>query len=251
MLRAPATYQEFPPCEALRPWVVCYWRFVAAADGGKPEQRVLPDGSLDILFHLSPIASSFVVGTMTVPITVSVDQYVDILGVRFRPGRAPGFLGLPAAELTDRSADLEQVWLRGARTLEERLQESTGIGGPIRVLEQELLDRLPGAASWTTGLERVFEHVVDCAGAITVGRLSELAGLSRQQLARRFPAAIGLTPKMFCRVIRFNAVVRRVSAAKTPFSWAEIAADAGYYDQAHLIADFKQFSGMTPTQGFS
>jgi len=256
MTHAVPTYAEFLPRPALRPWVECFW--VSASDhaAGTATQRVTPDGCLDIIFSLGPAGSLWsaehgdaacgVVGVMTRPLTVSVGRGADVVAVRFRPGRAHGFLNLSVAELTDRSAEVGEVWGRPGRLLAERLQETADTRSRLAILERALLERLPRAESHVTGLEGAIEHVVARGGDVTVEKLSAVVGSSRQHLARRFPAVVGLSPKMFCRVLRFRAAVESMRARRRA-SWAQVAAEAGYYDQAHLIAEFRTFAGTTPT----
>src|SRR5205823_6076003 len=86
-------------------------------------------------------------------------------------------------------------------------------------------------------------------GATTVARLSAACGFSRQHLARKFRQSLGVCPKLFCRLVRFHYTLDRVITSP-PGDWASAALELGYYDQAHLIAEFKEFTGLSPT-GFA
>lgn len=249
-------YVEHPPAPALRSYVECYWiRSPALPVGAAEVYRVLPDGCLDIVFTFGDPwarqgsqhhARSVVVGTMTRPLLVESGGWVEFLGVRFRPGQARRFLQLPAAEVTDSSADLAGVWGRRGRELEERLLASPGTRQRLRVLETELLRRLASDGQGDARVDAAVEMALRRGGVVSVEELSAACNLTRQNLARTFRDYVGIPPKLFCRVLRFQALLRHIRG-RAPAGWATLAAALGYYDQAHLIADFKEFAGLTPT----
>lgn len=256
MPAAKDTYTEHAPCAALRPYVECFWTRAnhtgptAAAAG----HRVLPDGCLDIVFNFGDSAApklrgrAAVVGTMTRALVVGPGRHEDYLGVRFRPGKARAFLRLPADEFTDRAVALADVWGQQGSELEERLAARPGLRGRLGALENALLHSLSQATPADAGLDAVIDTIERGCGAVSVHHLSDTVGWSQQHLARKFAAAVGIGPKTFCRVVRFRRLLERVRTR--PLGWAEAAAEFGYYDQAHLIADFKEFAGLTPAQFF-
>jgi len=241
-------YREHAPCAALRPYVECFWSRVGA--GGGAGHRVLPDGCLDIIFNFGDSVSwrAAVVGTMTRALVVEPGEREEFLGVRFRPGKARAFLRPPADEFTDRATDLADVWWREGKELQERLAEMRGTRARLGALENALLRRLEGAPPADARLDAVIDSIERGRGAVSVRQLSETAGWSRQHLARKFSAAVGVGPKRLCRVVRFHRLVQ--GARARPLGWAWAAAEFGYYDQAHLIAEFKEFAGLTPAQFF-
>jgi len=245
------TYTEHPPCAALRPYVECFWSRSGQADAAAaPGHRVLPDGCLDIVFDFgdSPSWRAAVVGTMTRALVVEPGRREDFLGVRFRPGKARAFLRPPADEFTDRAVVLADAWRREGAELEERLGSLLSLRARLGALENALLRRLAQAPPADTALDAIIATVQQGRGAVSVRQLSEDAGWSRQHLARKFSQAVGVSPKLFCRVVRFRRLVENERAR--PLGWAEAAAEFGYFDQPHLIADFKEFAGLTPAQFF-
>lgn len=255
-----ALYSEHAPCGALRPYVECFWsRTGQAQTQMAPVHRVLPDGCLDIVFNFGDAREwrAAVVGTMTRALVRASGWREEFLGVRFRPGQASLFLRPPAQEFTDRAVALREVWGREGAELEERLAGMRGPSTSLRAglrarlsaLENMLLRRLAQAPSPNASLNAVIEVIKGSSGAISVHYLSEATGWSRQHLARKFNRAVGIGPKLFCRVVRFRRLVE--NARSRPIGWAEAAAAFGYYDQAHLIAEFKEFAGLTPTQFFA
>ncbi len=225
-------YFELQPTAALRPWVECFW--TRSDDAPSGEQRVLPDGCADLVFDLHE-GNSAVVGTMTKPLLLPPQGSFEFVGVRFRPGRAAAFLRIPLAEITDARVPLGEIWKGWSDgILERRVSEL------IVTIESELLRRLDP--------ER--DRRVDAAVARIVNgnmRIDELAreiGISRQHLARQFLHHVGVSPKTFARVMRFRRLTDSLSTSGV--DWADVAAEHGFYDQSHLIADFRELAGTTP-----
>ena len=165
---------------------------------------------------------------MTRPLLLEPGIPAEFLGVRFRPGRAAAFLRIPLAEFTDARVPLADVW--------------KGWDGRIDIpsLEQELLRRLDPDRD-----RRVDAAIARIAsGARRIEDVANEIGISRQHLARQFMHHVGVPPKTFARVIRFR---RLLEALGPDVDWAEIALEHGYYDQSHLIAEFRELAGATPT----
>lgn len=244
-------YAEHAPCAALRPYIECFWSRPGRDDASAASShRVLPDGCLDIVFNFgdSPVWRAAVVGTMTRALVVEPGRREDFLGVRFRPGKAGAFLRPPADEFTDRAVVLSAAWGRAGAELEERLAAMPGLRARLGALENELLRRLAQAPSTNAVLDAVIDTIERGRGSVSIRQLSDAAEWSRQHLTRRFAAAVGIGPKMFSRVVRFRGLL--MSARARPLGWAAAAAESGYYDQSHLIAEFKEFAGLTPAQFF-
>lgn len=245
-------YTERAPCAALQPYVESFWsRSGQAGAAAAPGHRVLPDGCLDIVFNFSEPAAwcGAVVGTMTRALVVVPARREDFLGVRFRPGKARAFLRPPADEFTDRAVVLADAWGREGAELEGRLGSMPSLRARRGALENVLLRRVAQAPPADAALDAIIETVQRDRGAVSVRQLSDAAGWSRQHLARKFNEAVGIGPKLFCRVVRFRRLVENARARR--LGWAEAAAEFGYFDQPHLIADFKELAGITPTQFFA
>ncbi|MBZ5536727.1 MAG: helix-turn-helix domain-containing protein [Acidobacteriia bacterium] len=255
-----SAYREHRPCAALRPYVQCFWTRVSGGiQSSAPNvHRVLPDGCIDIVFnfgepwvegsgcdhHLHP-GRSYVVGTMTRSLLVERVHRTQFLGVRFQPGKARAFLDLFAAKVTDQNTGLENIWGNEARRLEERLAELPSTQGRISLLESELRRRLQPRAVEDARVNSAVDLILRSQGSIPVEEVSTSVGITRQHLARRFEEHVGIRPKLFARVIRFKSLVERASCPR-PVEWATAALELGYYDQAHMIADFREFTGFTP-----
>jgi|SRR5262245_21738966 len=253
-------YREYSPSPALSPFVECYWARTVdpMCAGGQDPHRVVPDGCIDILVEFdgraveagTRISAGFgdrasVVGTMSRPLIVNAAPATCFIGVRFKPGKATQFLGVTAGELTDRSIPLEEIWTRDGSKLEAKLTGLQGTRGKFALLEGELLERLKRKETDDPYVEGLVRVILDRRGAVSIEALSEYAGISRQHMARKFAQYVGISPKLFCRIMRFQDLMATIRLARK-IDWATTALDFGYYDQAHMISDFKEFCGLTP-----
>jgi len=243
-------YIEAPPSSSLRRWVEClWWRGAAAASAAERETtRVLPDGAADIIFDLTPrpseLTSAFAVGTMTKPLVLEGDTR-EFVGVRFRPGCAARFLGIPLRELTDARVPLHDVQPSIGSDVAERLSFETTLAAKWQLVDDELMRRLAKIDEPDSRIEAAVAVLVRSGGRATVDRVAAAANMTRQHLRRRFLDDVGTAPKTFARVIRFQRLLDTIRRGAVK-SWADAALEHGYYDQAHMIGDFRELSGTTP-----
>lgn len=223
-------YREAPPSPLFADSVECFWSF--RSDG--PPHRVFPDGCADIVFDGTLRA----VGAMT--------RYADhcsrpgtlVAGVRFRPGSCAAHLGIPADRLTDAIMPLEDLWgaARG-RGLLDRVSAAGSLSEIAAAFEAALRP-----AAETGPVERAIRWMENQHGVISIGEMADQAGLSPRQFRRVCLERTGLTPKFLARVLRFRHAQQRIGAMRA----ADLAAECGYYDQAHLIHEFRALTGGTP-----
>ncbi|MFF2495908.1 helix-turn-helix domain-containing protein [Agromyces sp. NPDC058064] len=169
------------------------------------------------------------------------------VGVHFRPWGLAPFIPMPAAELSDRPATVEQVWGRPAvAQLRDRLIAANAPHGMLMLLEEELVRRLRPV----DGLDlvgRMGSAIAETGGAVPIGDLDVASRPSSTYVAKRFKEIVGVTPKRLARSYRFTATVLAIDVA-APIDWADVAARAGYFDQAHFVHEFREFTGLTPTR---
>jgi AraC-like DNA-binding protein len=192
---------------------------------------------MDIVFW--PEGGLRVVGAMTTLQTAALPPNSQLVGIRFRPGMAGFFLGGVAPELVDRSIPLEDLWGARGRRLHQELEDSDSAAA--RFLS--LANALPHPGRGLGSVHRAIAAMVAAGGAIDLDWAAREARLSPRQFRRRSIEETGLSPKHLCRVLRF----RRATALAARLGWAQVAAECGYSDQAHLIHDFREFTGSTPS----
>jgi len=221
--------REFAPSARLAPWVEAFWTRDAFTSDAAVTQRVLPDGCADIVFAEG---AAVAVGTMTSSLVLTETRAPALLGVRFRPGRA--LLGLPLSEITDQRVPLADLGELGAR-----VGDAGTAARQIEIVEDALLAR-------ATAVDARIDYAVTLlARGASVERVARELGITRQHLRRRFLDRVGIGPKTFARVARFRRVLYAARRERRP-EWAAIAADLGYADQSHLIAEFRELAGSTP-----
>jgi AraC-like DNA-binding protein len=236
------TYREYRPAAVWRRWVECAW--CSETTGEPREYAVRPDGCLDIVY--SADEGLRMVGTMTAEQRFYYPAGMQIVGVRFHPGKAGTFLGVAPADLTDGIVPLEDARGARVRALEEQLREARTPGETMRLL----LDAIPPPEGAPNPVQRAIEAISAERGACDLELAARQANLSMRQFRRRCLEESGLTPKHLSRVLRFRYACELAGRAERP-EWPEIAAEAGYFDQAHLIRDFHEFAGGAPVAVFS
>jgi AraC-like DNA-binding protein len=192
--------------------------------------------------NLSPVvcgahSESFIIDTADRPM---------LLGVHFKPGGAVPFLKVPAYELGNVQASLDALWGPLASEVKERLLEAPTWRARFRILETVLLAQLTSPAAPHPAVVFAVRAIQAMPHMHTIGRLTERIGLSPRRFIEVFTADVGLTPKVFSRVLRFQRVLALIRRNRQ-IDWADVAVAGGYYDQAHFIHDFRAFSGMKPT----
>jgi AraC-like DNA-binding protein len=231
-------YQEFAPPEHLKQFVECFWTHQPGS--AILEYPVLPDGCVDIVYSPGTNRELQVVGAMTSARKFSLVPGQIGFGVRFRPAMSQAFLPVPGLDTTDQSIALNDIWGADARRLVDQISEARSPAECIHLFETRL--HKPGEI---TVVQRLSTTIVEQAGQVRIDDLAFQAGLSARQLRRLFLEQIGLSPKHFCRVIRFRNSLSRLPQAERS-EWVQVALDCGYYDQAHFINEFREFSGFTP-----
>jgi AraC-like DNA-binding protein len=161
-------------------------------------------------------------------------------------GGALPFFGVPANELADRHVDLETLWGPPAVELRERLCAAVDSAERFSLLEKALAARWFGPREH--GAVRIALQTFKKAGPyLRVRDVARQVGLSQRRFIQVFAHQVGMRPKLFCRVQRFQRAIELARQMAAP-NWALLAVECGYFDQAHLIHDFQAFSGLSPTE---
>jgi len=236
-------YREIAPPPQLADRVECFWTSEA---GASQLHRVLPDGCADILLTRAGGRIALeAVGPMTRYRDHSAVSGQFHFGIRFRPGMWHDVLGVPADRIVDTVLPLEDLWGSRARRLADPLADAPSDERCIRIVEATL----PPMSS-ASPLERSVAFLERARGCASIDDLAREAGMSARQFRRVCLEKTGLSPKLLARVLRFRHAVSRITPRADA---AMVALDCGYYDQAHLIRDFREFAGQSPgrlTRGF-
>lgn len=267
-------YAELRPPTALDPWIECVWTLRGSGAGIDP---VLPDGRTEIVLnfgdafrrhgrhagtkgrrhegtcttaagegHFEIQAHALFVGPMAHAALLEPGPIVDVMGIRLRPAAAAALLRTPMRELEDHIPALDDVAPRLSRLLEHTGNATDRVATVLDLVGRELLR----AGRPDARITRVVRLIEGVRGDAAVDLAARAAAWSPRQLQRRFLEEVGLTPKTFSRVIRLQAAARAATHARD-VGWARIAAACGFFDQAHLIREFRKVAGRTPATFFS
>lgn len=189
--------------------------------------------------------ASFAAGLYAGPVVIESFGGACCVQVNFTPLGARRFFGLPMSELTDRMVGLDDVLGLEGTALRERVGNAQDWSTRFDMAEAFVATRLTEARETPAEIAWAYDRIIVSGGRIRVSSLAERLGWSRKHLSGKFSDAIGVGPKTLSRIVRFNRALGLSSQDKC--SWADIAADCGYADQAHLVREFRDLAGETPT----
>lgn len=223
-------------------------------------QLLLPDGALVVIFNLGEpqrlceradvrrhaiFRSSWVSGQQPQPIVIEQAGSCHLAGIRFHPGGAFPLFRFSLAELTGRVVELEDIWGSEAGHVRAQLGEVGDDPAVLPCLERWLAHRLDDEAEPDKRV--AFAADLLKRGGTGVGRIAAETGLSHKHLVHEFTRRVGLTPKHFGRVQRLQRAIG-CAGTRPAVDWADLAATSGFYDQAHLINEFRELIGITPSE---
>jgi AraC-like DNA-binding protein len=247
--------------------VECLW-YWQGAPGPHLQERLLPQGQAAMILNLrdQPIAiyedrggagyygTAVLSGARSNCFTIDCNQQEHVVGVQFAPGGAFPFFRMPFSELEDASFDMADLWGAEAGWVRERVLAAPTPRAMLEVLATCLEERLgtyTGAGfGYTTRLHPAVVYMAReldiCDGPGRVQTVTGKIGMSQRRVAQLFHEQVGVSPKTFHRVRRFQHTLARLRGVQQ-VNWADLAIECGYYDQAHLSHDFRQIAGMTPS----
>jgi AraC-like DNA-binding protein len=234
-------YEEYRPGRRLAPLVECGWARSAPASGFI---RVIPDGCVDLF--VSSRGQAMIAGPATTFYDLHTDGDGVLAGLRLRPGAAAAVFGRPVSEFTDHVVPLDAVFGAGGGRVAEKVIVATSPGQRVGALERMLTEHLADN-----------EPLVDTAviGAIgmlqrrphwPVAGLAAAVDLSERQLRRRFEIAVGFGPKRLGRILRLQRLLELIRARADQVRWSELAIEASYADQPHMINECRALAGISP-----
>ena len=175
----------------------------------------------------------------------SVHSEILIILVVFKPGALHRLTGIPFIQLTNRVIDLEAVFPKKAREVNYRLSSSDNYDEMIWIIESFLLGLTANPKLPSRPSDRIFEFMVENNGNYTLDWLARESCFSIRQFERKSRDYIGISPKFFGRIARFNQSYYMSMLGRSP-DWLDVSLNCGYYDYQHLVKDYKEFTGTTP-----
>jgi AraC-like DNA-binding protein len=239
-------YEVLPPAPPLACFVENV-RVVTPVDAGSMHIESMPDGCSKLLLRIVDGAHSdlTVAGPRTRALFKRAPAVESVIVVRFKPGGARRCFGLPLYALRDRFVPLDELWGSQGARLHSALLAAPSTETRLQLIERALCDR---AARWNEApadrlARSALELLARTEGERSVEQIARRIGVSARHLRRAFRESVGVAPKEFARMLRLQRALRATGCD----SWTERALHAGYYDQSHLIAEFQDLIGMTPS----
>lgn len=252
-------YLEHVPAVPLSRFIRVLW-CARAGDVPRHRERVLPSGCVQIILSLSRefileglggsdeyrAKPALVVGARSVYEIVDSSDMADLMGIVFQPGGFPVFASDAADGFSNRTVALECIWGRDAEALRERLREPGDAQKRLAYLERFLNARFGSELVKRNRSPQVrfaLRYFAELPSAASVKEAARQIGWSERRFSQVFREEVGLAPKVWCRVQRFQRAVKQLHAG-VEVRWAELALDCGYYDQSHFANEFRAFSGV-------
>lgn len=257
-------YDEILPAPPLARYIKCFWILESPASDSPGPQRILPDGSMEVVFNLADPFRRYnddgstqrqplvlLIGQMRRYMLIEPTGTVRLLGVRFWPGGAYPFITLPQHELADNALNLDAVWGGIVPEIESRMRDARTVPELVALIESVLLARLGRFRAHDEAVFAAVALISRNGGLLSIETLADELGMSLRQLDRRFNSWVGLPPKALCRIVRLNRLLKMVERTGNGPEWVRLALECGYYDQSHFIKEFRTFAGKEPTSYFS
>jgi len=225
--------------------------------------RFLPNGDTEILidFHDAPqfiydndtlkeiqaCNHVWASGFRTAPITIPSGNDAAMMVIAFKKGKAAPFFPFPMNEIADAVVDADLVWGVEFGSLRETLLETKDIDRRFVLVEDFLITKFQRAFDLNPCVAFAVEEMTNRPDQISIARMNAKIGYSQKHFIEMFRKQVGVTPKSYLKIMRFQKAVKTIDATDS-VDWARLSHDCGFYDQAHFINDFKHFAGFTPAK---
>ena len=252
-------YETFEPHPDLASVVKCHWTLEVPGDLETPKQRLVPDGSVEMCFILGDDIKRFtseqdfiiqpramVLGQITRPYFVQPTGNVNTFAVRFYPYGFANFIQRPIQQLADQETPLSDLFEPAlVQALEMNIIKAASTQARIKVIEQFLLDKLTDQHTIDQIVTSTVDTLLQNKGSVAISTIFKDKLSDRRNLERKFSKLVGISPKHLAKIIRLQAALKSLLHDKQQ-SLTQVAYESEYYDQAHFIKDFKEFTGVNP-----
>ncbi len=254
-------YQTYKPHPDLEAFVQFYWTLEVPFDANNERQKILPDGCIEMTFNFgAPIRryttenefvlhpGALIMGQRTKPIYIEPTGDVDSFAVSFYPFGFANFVDAPLGSLVDTETAISEFFgTDAAHALEEEIVQAAGVEQRIAAVERFLLSKLGEEKTIGNIVRTTVDALLATNGNSSIRTILKDKASKRRQLERKFLDQIGISPKQLGKVIRLQTALRMMLSEPTE-RLTDVAYESGYFDQAHFIKDFREFTGGTPKE---
>jgi AraC-like DNA-binding protein len=255
-------HQIFEPNSNLVAFVKCYWVLESPKEDTPTRNTIVPDGCMKLIFHYGDLYTyhqengstivlpkCFIIGQLTRPYEVEPLGETATFFVCFHPNGFLPFSRIPIKEMENKAVPLEKLFGKEGQEIGESVLNANSTAERINLIEAFLFERLTDEKTVDQIVKATVETILTANGQFSVNELSTQNNINRRQLVRKFSSAIGLSPKQLSKTIRIQATLKTLLTTEVS-SFTELAYENEYFDQAHFIKDFKEFTGLTPKEFF-
>lgn len=252
-------YQTFQPHPDLQSLVSCYWTLEVPAENDSERQRIIPDGCIEMAFILGDDIKRYtsqdefilqpramVLGQTIEPFFIEPTGYVNTFAVRFYPYGFANFVTTPIKNLANKETPIDLLFGENtAKELEQKIIHATDSKQRIEIIENFLLEKLNDKTTIDNIVKQTVDALLSSNGTESITTILKENLSKRRQLERNFKKQIGISPKQLGKVIRLQTALKMLLNKKTD-NLTNIAYESEYFDQAHFVKDFKEFTGINP-----
>ncbi|MFV0564631.1 MAG: DUF6597 domain-containing transcriptional factor [Flavobacteriaceae bacterium] len=252
-------YQTYQPHTTLKSFVSCYWTLEVPRQNEPQKQRIVPDGCIEMAFILGDDIKRYtsenefilqpramVLGQTIEPFYIAPTGFVKTFAVRFYPYGFANFVSEPISNLVDKETPLGQLFgTKTAGCLEQKITKAKNTEQRINIIEKFLADRLNDGKTINRIVKNTVDAIFSTNGNVSINTILEDDLSKRRQLERNFKKQIGVSPKQLGKVIRLQSALKMLLNQESE-NLTDIAHKSEYFDQAHFIKDFKEFTGINP-----
>lgn len=256
-------YNTYQPDSDLGALVKLYWTLSIPKEVPKGKQQVLSDGCMEMIFNLGDDVKrvlpndqylvqprSFVLGQIIQPMWIEPMGKVETFAVRFNPGSFSYFTKTAMSSLADKDTPLKELFDKEKVTLiEAAINQAKDTSERISLIESFLLDILLANVDVPGLLKSMIDKILQTNGTVSIKEAMQENPGQRRSLERKFAKLVGTSPKQLCRAIRFQKTLKTMLDGNKTLT--DIGYENEYFDQAHFIKDFKDFTGVSPRQFYT
>lgn len=255
----PKTYE---PNIELTEFVKRYWTLDGEKENIPLKNTIVPDGTMKLIFHygdtykhhsqngeITILPKCFLIGQLTKPYVIEPIGLTGSFVVQFKPNGFLPFTSIPIKEMENTAVPLTILFGEEGTNLGNQILIANSTSERIKIIETFLLKKLADKRIIDKIVISTIETIFNTNGQFSVNEFSKSNNINRRQLARKFSSAIGLSPKQLAKTIRIQATLK-VLLNEQITSLTDLAYENEYFDQAHFIKEFKEFTGLTPKEFF-
>ncbi|GGX08780.1 helix-turn-helix domain-containing protein [Aquimarina muelleri] len=253
-------HRIFEPQQNLAEWIKCYWTLESAFENTPLRNTIIPDGTMKLIFHYGDtykhhpndkesiiLPKYFLIGQLTRPYVVEPLGTTGSFIVRFRPNGFLPFANIDVKKIQNTAVPLDKLFGKDGEEIGEQILNANSTSERIELIETFLLKRLIDKNTIDNIVKSTVETIFKTNGQFSVNKHSKQSNINRRQLTRKFSSTIGLSPKQLSKTIRIQNTLKTL-LNKEVASLTNLAYENEYFDQAHFIKDFKEFTGLTPKE---